>query len=58
MASLLYVCGLGVIFLAAAFWLLQEARIVVDLSIAPVLGGLGALAVAGAIVMLWHRASN
>ena len=58
MASLLYVCGLGVIFLAAAFWLLQEAHVLVDMSIVPTLVGLGALAIAGALVTLWHRARN
>lgn len=58
MASLLYVCGLGVIFLAAAFWLLQEAHVVVDLSIVPTLIGVGVLAVAAALVTLWHRARN
>ena len=58
MASLLYVCGLGMIFLAAAFWLLQEAHVVVDMSILPILAGLGALSIAGALVTLWHRARS
>ncbi len=55
MTSLLYVCGLGLIFLAAVYWALQEAGVVVDLEITEFLVAAGALLVAGGIVMLWHR---
>ncbi len=55
MTSLLYVCGLGLIFLAAAFWALQEVGVVVDLQITEILVGAGSLAVAGGVIMLWHR---
>lgn len=58
MASLLYVCGLGAIFLAAVFWLLQEAHVLVELSMIPTLVGVGVLSVAGALVTFWHRARN
>ena len=55
MTSLLYVGGLGMIFLAAAYWALQEAGVLVDLQITELLIGMGALFVAGGVVMLWHR---
>ena len=58
MTSLLYVCGLGLIFLAAAYWALQEAGVVVDLQITEFLVALGALLVAGGVVMLWHKMRN
>lgn len=55
MTSLLYVCGLGLIFLAAVYWALQEAGGVVDSEITELLAAVGALLVGGGIVMLWHR---
>ena len=58
MTSLLYVCGLGLIFLAAAYWALQEAGVVVDLQITELLVAVGALLVAGGVVMLWQRIRN
>ncbi len=58
MTSLLYVCGLGLIFLAAAYWALQEAGVVVDLQITELLVAVGALLVAGGVVMLWQRVRN
>ena len=55
MASLLYVCGLGLIFLAAAYWALQQAGVMADLPIAQIMIGLGALMLTGAVVAIWHR---
>jgi hypothetical protein len=55
MTSLLYVCGLGLIFLAAAYWALQEAGVLVDLQITELLVAVGGLLVVGGVVMLWHR---
>lgn len=55
MTSLLYVCGLGLIFLAAVYWALQQAGVVVDLEITELLGAIGALLLGGGVVMLWHK---
>ncbi|MCH7871870.1 MAG: hypothetical protein IID33_09235 [Planctomycetes bacterium] len=55
MTSLLYVCGLGLIFLAAVYWALQQAGVVVDLEITELLVAIGALLLAGGVVMLWHK---
>ena len=58
MTSLLYVCGLGLIFLAAAYWALQESGVLLDLQITELLIGVGVSFVAGGVVMLWHKIRN
>ncbi len=58
MTSLLYVGGLGLIFLAAAYWALQESGVLLDLQITELLIGVGVLLVAGGVIMLWHKMRN
>ncbi len=58
MTSLLYVCGLGLIFLAAAYWALQQSGVVLDLQITELLVGVGALLVTGGVIMLFHKIRN
>ncbi len=58
MTSLLYVGGLGLIFLAAAYWALQQSGVVLDLQITELLVGVGALLVTGGVIMLFHKIRN
>ena len=58
MTSLLYVCGLGLIFLAAAYWALCESGVLLDVQITELLIGVGALLVASGILVLWHKIRN